>query len=556
MAASIQHRKQKALPAIIVMAVAALAFYVLNVLSPEYHDDFIYKFMIAGGTVDYSHPIQSIGDIIQSQINHYSAVNGRSIVHFLVQLFSGLLGKQVFNVLNVVVFMVFVWLLKCQVVGKNQHGSLFPYLVVLSLILLLPRFKDTFLWMTGSVNYLWSATAALVFLLLYEKRCEQPFFKRDVCLLPVAALLGWTHEGITLPLGFTLLVLNVLHLKKTCKTQGLWLSVAFLAGACLAAFAPGTMARSGVAGGLSPSMLGLKFIDGFTVLGKLKVVYLAILLCAASAIWSPVTLRKVLRENVHLLGACLLSLGIVFVSGFTSARTAFGLELFALVFALRLIGETIPLLGGKTVKCCSIVLGVALVLFYGMLLRHTVLSWQEAQRLIAQIEHTPDSIIGTNEHDAGLFSSFVCTMISNDASANAVNYNPKSWPLSIAKVYHRDSLVFLPQAFLDDVKLHPDHYAAIDMNTPFEFFVSSLADDAEVEEVRFELAPTDFDSLPFYFRPIARKMNRYNDAVKTTDKWSAVNLYGKRYIIVKKDHEVLPRLKKVSITARHQKSVD
>lgn len=531
----------------ILMAIAAVAFYVLNLLSPEYHDDFIYKFMIAGGTVDYSRPISSIGDIIQSQVNHYSAVNGRSLVHFLVQLFTGLLGKQVFNVMNVLVFALFVWLLKCYAAGKNQRGAMLLYLVALALILLLPRFKDTFLWMTGSVNYLWSATATLIFLLIYESRHQRIIGWKDLWLMPVAVLLGWTHEGMTLPLSVTLLVLNVLPFKKTRNMQGLWLSLAFLVGACLAAFAPGTMARSGMEGGLSASGLGLKIINGFMILGKLKVVYLAILLCIATAIWSWVTFKKVVSGNVHLLLAALLSLGIVFLSGLTSARTAFGLELFAMLFAMRLMGTMMNRLSNRAIKNISAVLGVALAVFYGLLLRHTVLSWQEAQHLKTQIENTHDGIIATNEHDAGLFSSFVCTMISNDASAAAVNYDPNSWPLSMAKVYHRDSLVFLPQTFLDDIVSHPQHYQTLNMDSPFEFYVGSIADDAVIEEVRFILYPTDFNDLPFCFRPIARKMNRYNDTVKVTDKWSAVTLYGNRYVIIKKDHDLLKRIKEISI---------
>ena len=534
-------------PAMILVAIAAVAFYVLNLLSPEYHDDFIYKFMIAAGAVDYSRPISSIGDIIRSQVNHYSAVNGRSIVHFLVQLFTGLLGKQLFNVVNVLMFTMFVCLLKRYAAGRNQRGNLLLYLVTLALILFLPRFKDTFLWMTGSVNYLWSATATLIFLHIYESRRQRLIGWQDFWLLPVAVLLGWTHEGITLPLGVALFVLNVLHFKKTHNTEGICLSVAFFAGACLAAFAPGTMARSGMDGGLSASALGLKIINGFMILGKLKVVYLAILLCVASAIWSPLALKKVVNGNLHLLLAALLSLGIVFLSGLTSARTAFGLELFALLFAMRLIWELMNLLSGRTVKYASIVLGVAIALFYGLWLRHAALSWQEAQRLKAQIENTRDGIIATNEHDAGLFSSFVPTMISNDASAAAVNYDPKSWPLSMAKVYHCDSLVFLPQPFLDDLKTHPVHYQTINMDSPFEFFVAGITDDEVVEEVRFNLFPTDFDELPFFFRPIARKMNRYNDTVKVSDKWSAVTLYGNRYVIIKKDHDLLNRMKEICI---------
>ena len=139
------------------MIVVALAFFVLNVFTPLYHDDFVYKFMFEDGTVNYDHPIQSVGDIFLSQVEHYHSVNGRSIVHFLVQLFTGLLGKQVFNIFNVIVFCIFICLLHRHFGKRSGWQGLGPTVLILALVLLLPRFKDTFLWMTGSINYLWSA---------------------------------------------------------------------------------------------------------------------------------------------------------------------------------------------------------------------------------------------------------------------------------------------------------------------------------------------------------------------------------------------------------------
>ena len=153
---------------IIMMAIVAVAFGVLNFLTPQYHDDFVYKFMFEGGSVNYDHPVRSIGDIVASQVEHYHSVNGRSIVHFLVQLFTGLLGKTIFNLFNVIVFCAFIFLLKKQSTGSTRQEGDAKFcvstLVTLVLVLLMPRFKDTFLWMTGSINYLWSATAALGFL--------------------------------------------------------------------------------------------------------------------------------------------------------------------------------------------------------------------------------------------------------------------------------------------------------------------------------------------------------------------------------------------------------
>ena len=152
----------------IIFGIIAVAFGVLNFLTPEYHDDYIYKFMFEGGSVNYDHPIRSLGDIVSSQLDHYHSVNGRSLVHTLVQLFTGLLGKPIFNIVNTIMFGIFVWMLKKFL--RRPSCDVPALALTLTLVLLLPRFKDTFLWMTGSVNYLWSATATLLFLLMHEKQ--------------------------------------------------------------------------------------------------------------------------------------------------------------------------------------------------------------------------------------------------------------------------------------------------------------------------------------------------------------------------------------------------
>ena len=524
------------------MVVVALAFLVLNVFTPLYHDDFVYKFMFEGGTVNYDHPIQSVGDIFLSQVEHYHSVNGRSIVHFLVQLFTGLLGKPVFNIFNVICFCGFIFLLQRHT-PRDARFCVSTTLTMV-LVLLLPRFKDTFLWMTGSINYLWSATAALLFLLMYEKQRQPAISWRLLPLLIAAFLLGWTHEGITLPLSASLVLIDLFHLKKSHgREQGLWLALAYLAGGCVIALAPGTIARSGIEGGLTPSVLGLKVITGFTVLAKLRIIYLALLASAVAWFACRDTVKKVVSRKGYLLLAMLLSLGIIFASGQTLTRVAFGLELFAMIYLLDLLWEWWPRQGEALQRWCTVGLTAGLLAFYALLLYHIIPSWQESQRLLTQIEQTDASggIIGTNEHDAGCLNDFICPMLTRDATPNAMNYDPHGWPASIAAACHRDSLVFLPQGFLDDLKTHPERYTSLDLNTPWEFYIQRIDEDAVIDSVTFQLVPNDFSDIPALFRPIARRMNRYTSTTATA-RWVTLNLYGHRYLLIKKDHGIQHRV--------------
>ncbi len=538
----------------IIFGIIAVAFGVLNFLTPEYHDDYIYKFMFEGGSVNYDHPIRSLGDIVSSQLDHYHSVNGRSLVHTLVQLFTGLLGKPIFNILNIIMFGIFVWMLKKFL--RRPSCDVPAMALTLTLVLLLPRFKDTFLWMTGSVNYLWSATATLLFLLMHEKQQHQHIDKRLPVMLVAAFLLGWTHEGITLPLGAALVITHILSFKHSRSRQGLWLTLAFFAGSCMSALAPGTIARSGLGSGITASTIGLKVVAGFTVLGQLKIVYLALLVSVVAWITRREIVMNALRRDGFLLLAILFSCGIVLTSGLQSSRTAFGLELFSMIYLLRLVGDLIPLQRPAAWRWCGIGLSIGLMAFYGLLLRHTIPSWQESQRLIAQIERTDDGIIGTNEHHAGFFSSYICTMLSPDSTVNAINYDPEGWPASIAATYHRDSLVFLPQSFLEDLRMHPDRFEKPVLSSPYQFFVQRIDDHAEINGVEFLLAPNDFTDIPFLFRPIAKKMSRYTDTTVATDKWVSLMLYGRRYLFIKRDHDLEKRLIDIRITTQAEEQSD
>jgi hypothetical protein len=113
--------------------------------------------------------------------------------------------------------------------------------------------------------------------------------------------------------------------------------------------------------------------------------------------------------------------------------------------------------------------------------------------------------------------------------------------------------VFLPQRFLDDLKLHSEKYELIDKNLPLEFFVQHLEDGESVSEVRYLLSPTDFSSFPFFLRPIAKKMNYYKSTSAICNKWAIVTLYGKRYLIIKRDHDYDDRLLDIQIIHKETK---
>ncbi|MGY3750673.1 DUF3329 domain-containing protein [Vagococcus acidifermentans] len=180
---------RKKLTKILPIIVVICFFYLLNHYTPLLVDDFNYAFIF--GTEER---VRSISDIFISQYNHYFIQNGRIVVHFMAQLFI-LLGKDVFNVVNTFVLVIYVFLLLWHIQGRLKYS---PYLfMVVSFLIwfLIPAFGQTMLWLDGSTNYLWGACIILTSMLPY--RLYKGTSKKWVAFItPVLTFLGgWTNEN-------------------------------------------------------------------------------------------------------------------------------------------------------------------------------------------------------------------------------------------------------------------------------------------------------------------------------------------------------------------------
>ena len=73
---------KKVISIIIVLIVTGVLFFILNFYTPLFADDYYYSFSCAT-----REPIESVMDIVESQIAHYSSINGRFVTHFLLNYF-------------------------------------------------------------------------------------------------------------------------------------------------------------------------------------------------------------------------------------------------------------------------------------------------------------------------------------------------------------------------------------------------------------------------------------------------------------------------------------
>ncbi len=134
---------------------AAIVFMAMNVFTTLKGDEYVYA-MMPGDTQLHC---RTLADYVSSIPTFYQTTNGR-LADALERLMASLVGKPVFNLLNTIMFILFVDGIFTLAVGRRR--SVTALALVLALVLVaFPYPGETLLWMAGACNYLWSVTLTL-----------------------------------------------------------------------------------------------------------------------------------------------------------------------------------------------------------------------------------------------------------------------------------------------------------------------------------------------------------------------------------------------------------
>lgn len=159
----------------IFLSVIGILFYWLDWYSVLAYDDWYYAMMCEDADffkpVSGRTPIETIGDIFVSQWNHYRYVNGRFLLHFIVQLFVGILGLRAFQVANTVMFVLLIKYL-CRLCIPPHYRDRFLYYILTFLIFwFIMGFVNMglgyYTCISFSVNYLWPSTLFVIVIYLW-----------------------------------------------------------------------------------------------------------------------------------------------------------------------------------------------------------------------------------------------------------------------------------------------------------------------------------------------------------------------------------------------------
>lgn len=230
----------------IAVLVCFSVIFILNILTPLISDDFAYKFVYGEDRL-----VSSVGDILESQKNHYYMWGGRSIVHFIAQVLL-LLPPTIADLLNSFAYMGYILLVYYHIKGRGKNSLSLFVLVALAVWFFQPVLGDTVFWLTGSANYLWGTTLILLFLLPFRMYQGQKGSTATQVLMSVIIFIcgfiaGWTNENT----AAAMLLISILYCAYYYSQKWdipVWLIAGFigsLAGFFIMIAAPGNYVRAG-----------------------------------------------------------------------------------------------------------------------------------------------------------------------------------------------------------------------------------------------------------------------------------------------------------------------
>jgi len=347
-----------------------LIFWWMVAISLTYISIFIYSQYrpFSSDEFNYSHiawtdhKLNGIRDILASMILLYENWTGRIPLHFLISFFL-YIGKIFFSIFNATVYVVILLLIAWHAHRKGKVKVL-TFLIASALLLYqAPVFSETVIWLSGSINYLWSSTLLLLFITLYKNDSMHNYILNNFTvsvsrvlsknilnfLLFIGSILvGWSQENVAL-LGASFIFLYILENRKKYKKIFWYGIVGYFLGFFLLFFAPGNFRRVGSAG---INIDASKVIDLINF--NQELIILALFILFIQIIFN----RKLLKQNYKYLLASLISILPLAIFPETPSRSSFAFSIFIIIFIVSGMNFLLEKLKLKIIA--SIVLAVSI----------------------------------------------------------------------------------------------------------------------------------------------------------------------------------------------------
>lgn len=437
---------------IVSLLALGILFYALNANVPLRNDDLMYSFMYLRECVgnvphpiDLNAPIDGIGDVFVSQFNHYFSMNGRTPVHFVVQLFCAVFNKDIFNICTSLVYILF--LVGVAKLVFPDHRSYVHYVGIASVFWFF--FPFSLFYASGisfAVNYMWSLTACIWFLLLYRKARSGLVMGKSGCALALAVsfLAGWSHEAFAMGIAGALFIHTLYDYKKNENGgQKFYLAVAFCLGAAMLVISPGTLGRLHSVGAVVDIVDAVYSRIG--VLFFMKRLWLLLGLTFFLTVAGCLNIASFLKENTFLLMALCIEILFILLLGFVNERALLGVEFFSFLLLLRMLC--------KWKKAKYLLNKYILISFFSIFLCMEL----NVIKVLSLTEKEYFSIIDSYLADANGFAYQANLDIPFYYNRYISRLSPDSWEVKALSYYYGKPMHLFPASYKEYL-LHIDSY--------------------------------------------------------------------------------------------------
>ncbi len=505
------------------LLIIGVVFYVMNVFTPLFSDDWHFAFIFRTDT-----RIKTLGDVLYSEYLHYLNYTGRTVPHFFVQLFDGILGKSVFNVFNAVILVLFLHLLSSTFSDdkKSQYACLSIFAFFFFIVI--RGFGDEFLWMSGACNYLWCATLLLLFHRLFLKEITSSYYYP--LLLIFGLLSGWTNESLVLGMVVGYLVYIWDNKGKISPSQAFML-IGFFIGVCFLVLSPAAYQRfldnQKTAFSLSTTLSA--YSQAILYLANLRIFPILLLLSIVLYSIKKAETVRIFKKNKYLIICLIITLLFIVFTKENSDRARFGIEFFALLLLVRLLAIIkIPQGLLHIVNVC-----VLLTCFFSLLFMHE--NYQEYKKVVTQIDDGKELVLTNEPEVPSFFRRFIVSYTSPEYDEEYSAFNKYSpYNILIARYFGVKSLTFLPERLYKEIKDNPNQYNDFSSYPDLPFYIKKH-NGKRVRRVFYVLDKVNIEDLPFYKRPFARNNPKYAASRTMVNQYAVVNIDNESYLIVKKD---------------------
>lgn len=183
-------------------------------------------------------PIENFADIWQSQTIHYQIINGRFVVHCIVELFCAILGRGWFAFFNACMWMILpVILLNLAGDKKPSLRSIISATALGAIVFFRLRFDPPM-----HINYVWMGVAILLWLKLFLSEKSSAWWQ--IILLAIYSfLVGEGNESFSAPVAAGIICFFIWRRGKFSAKQWI-MALAFAVGSIVLVMAPGLWVRA------------------------------------------------------------------------------------------------------------------------------------------------------------------------------------------------------------------------------------------------------------------------------------------------------------------------